>query len=239
MAGWNFPDYRDEEQLLEPQTQAWHSSTPDSLRRCRTRQNLTGASLPQIRRGPGPSVAPCAGAADDRGACRDRSDRAAARRCSVHRRDTASCGNAAGAGGRPRLPGRQPCCPRKCSVDCKRGRCEPKRSGDFNALPARLLAPRQARGIPRAAEAAAPRAMVTASRVIRHGRSVDRSGRRPRSPSGIDRQAAGVRRLGHSGGREGAPPVWQPFRPVLQRNSCMTKAFSMKPARSCVTGFPR
>ena len=82
MAGWNFPNYRGEELLLEPVSPAWpaqiarsapgtgsvdglgnarnpdhpsgrfrDASAPDSLWRCRTRQNLTGASLPQIRRG--------------------------------------------------------------------------------------------------------------------------------------------------------------------------------------------
>jgi ATP/maltotriose-dependent transcriptional regulator MalT len=81
MAGWNFPDYRGEELLLEPVSPAWpaqiersmpstgsvdvlgnatdpdylsgrsrDSSAPDGLWRCRTRQNLTGASLPKIRR---------------------------------------------------------------------------------------------------------------------------------------------------------------------------------------------
>jgi ATP/maltotriose-dependent transcriptional regulator MalT len=82
VVGWNFPDYRGEELVLEPGSPTWpaqversaprtgsvvglgkatdpdrpsgrsrDASTPDSLWRCRTRQNLTGASLPQIRRG--------------------------------------------------------------------------------------------------------------------------------------------------------------------------------------------
>jgi ATP/maltotriose-dependent transcriptional regulator MalT len=34
-----------------PSERSWESSTPDGLWRCRTLQNLTGASLPQIRRG--------------------------------------------------------------------------------------------------------------------------------------------------------------------------------------------
>ena len=59
MAEWNFPEYRGEELPPQPGFPSrpaqieglCDSSAPDDLWRCRTRQNLTGASLPQIRRG--------------------------------------------------------------------------------------------------------------------------------------------------------------------------------------------
>jgi ATP/maltotriose-dependent transcriptional regulator MalT len=82
MAGWNFPEYRDEPlrmalgspawpaqiERFEASTgsvdvfghatapvhrseRSWEPSAPDGLWRSRTRENLTGASLPQIRRG--------------------------------------------------------------------------------------------------------------------------------------------------------------------------------------------
>ena len=52
MALVNFAACRDEELLpSHPLERAWEAPTPEGLWRCRTRQNLTSASLPQIRRG--------------------------------------------------------------------------------------------------------------------------------------------------------------------------------------------
>jgi ATP/maltotriose-dependent transcriptional regulator MalT len=52
MAAACFPACRDEELLADhPPERVWEAATPAGLWRCRTRQNLTSASLPQIKRG--------------------------------------------------------------------------------------------------------------------------------------------------------------------------------------------